>query len=65
MPDTAAVDIYSPDSFVAGPPHELFARLRRERPVCRQEVATELAGRPRRQRSNLNNALKSLPVRLA
>ena len=38
MPDTAAVDIYSPDAYVAGPPHELFTRLRRERPVCWQEV---------------------------
>ena len=26
--------------------------------------AIELTGEPRRQRSNLNNALKSLPVRL-
>ncbi len=38
MPDTAAADIYSPDVYVDGPPHELFARLRRERPVCWQEV---------------------------
>jgi cytochrome P450 len=38
MPDTAAVDIYSPDAYVAGSPHELFTRLRRVRPVCWQEV---------------------------
>ena len=37
MPDTAA-DIYSPDVYVDGPPHEAFARLRRERPVCWQDV---------------------------
>lgn len=41
MPDTAAVDIYSPDLYAVGPPHELFARLRRERPVCWQEVPGE------------------------
>ena len=41
MPDTAAVDIYSPDLYAQGPPHELFARLRRERPVCWQEVPGE------------------------
>jgi cytochrome P450 len=33
---------------------ELLARFR----------ALELAGKPRRQRSNLNNALEALPVRL-
>ena len=38
MPDTAAEDIYSPDAYVDGPPHELFARLRRERPVYWQDV---------------------------
>ena len=32
------VDIYSPDVYVDGPPHDTFARLRRERPVCWQEV---------------------------
>ena len=37
MTDTAA-DIYSPDVFVDGPPHEVFARLRREQPVCWQDV---------------------------
>ena len=41
MSDTAAVDIYSPDAYVDGPPHELFTRLRRERPVCWQEVPGE------------------------
>lgn len=38
MHDTAAVDIYSPDLYAHGPPHELFTRLRRERPVCWQDV---------------------------
>ena len=37
MTDTAA-DIYSPDVYVEGPPHEAFTRLRRERPVCWQDV---------------------------
>ena len=41
MPDTAAVDIYSPDRYAEDAPHELFARLRRERPVCWQEVPDE------------------------
>ena len=31
-------DIYSPDVYVDGPPHEVFTRLRRERPVCWQDV---------------------------
>lgn len=39
MPDTPTVDIYSPDAYVDGPPHETFARLRRDRPVCWQDVA--------------------------
>ena len=34
--DTA--DIYSPDVYVDGPPHDIFARLRREQPVCWQDV---------------------------
>ena len=38
MHDTAAVDIYSPDLYADGPPHELFTRLRRKRPVCWQDV---------------------------
>ena len=37
-PDTDAVDIYSPDLYAEGPPHELFTRLRREGPMCWQEV---------------------------
>ncbi len=37
MTDTAA-DIYSPDAYVDGPPHDTFSRLRREQPVCWQEV---------------------------
>ena len=37
MTDTAA-DIHSPDAYVDGPPHEAFSRLRRERPVCWQDV---------------------------
>ena len=41
MPDTAAVDIYSPDLYADGPPHELFAHLRHERPVCWQDVPGE------------------------
>lgn len=32
------VDIYSPDVYVQGPPHEVFERLRREQPVYRQEM---------------------------
>ena len=38
MPDIAAADIYSPDLYAHGPPHELFTRLRRERPVCWQDL---------------------------
>ena len=37
MTDTAA-DIYSPDAYVDGPPHDAFSRLRREQPVCWQQV---------------------------
>ena len=37
MTDTTA-DIYSPDVYVDGPPHEAFLKLRRERPVCWQDV---------------------------
>ena len=37
MTDTAT-DIYSPDVYVDGPPHEALARLRREQPVCWQDV---------------------------
>ena len=38
MTDTRPPDIYSPDVYVDGPPHELFARLRQQRPVCWQDV---------------------------
>ncbi len=38
MSDTSAVDIYSPDIYVAGPPHRAFERLRRECPVYWQDV---------------------------
>ena len=37
MTDTAT-DIYSPDVYVDGPPHEAFSMLRREQPVCWQDV---------------------------
>ena len=40
MTDTAA-DIYSPDAYVDGPPHDAFSRLRREQPVCWQEVPAQ------------------------
>lgn len=33
-----APDIYSPDAYVAGPPHETFAHLRRTDPVHWQEI---------------------------
>ena len=32
------IDLYDPDVYVAGPPHEQFERLRREDPVHRQEM---------------------------
>jgi cytochrome P450 len=32
------IDIYDPERYVAGPQHEVFARLRRESPVYRQEM---------------------------
>lgn len=31
-------DFYDPDGYVAGPPHEVFARLRREQPVAWQDM---------------------------
>jgi cholest-4-en-3-one 26-monooxygenase len=34
----AGVDIYSPDVYVDGPPHELFAELRRTQPVFWQDI---------------------------
>ena len=38
---TATIDIYDPDGYAAGPPHELFAELRRTQPVFWQEMAGE------------------------
>jgi cytochrome P450 len=37
----ATVDLYDPDSYVAAPPHELLAELRRTDPVHFQEMAGE------------------------
>ncbi|MBK5288106.1 MAG: cytochrome P450 [Acidimicrobiia bacterium] len=33
-----AIDFYSPDTYVAGPPHDLFEQLRREQPVVWQDM---------------------------
>jgi cytochrome P450 len=33
-----AIDIYDPDQYVSGPPHDVFERLRREDPVHRQDM---------------------------
>ncbi len=38
---TATIDIYDPDGYADGPPHELFAELRRTQPVFWQEMADE------------------------
>ena len=38
---SATHDFYDPDGYVAGPPHELFARLRREQPVAWQDMPNE------------------------
>ena len=38
---TATIDIYDPDGYAGGPPHELFAELRRTQPVFWQEMADE------------------------
>jgi len=35
---TDEIDLYDPDGYSAAAPHDLFARLRRERPVFRQEM---------------------------
>ncbi len=35
---TEAYDLYDPDGYVAGPPHEVFTRLRREQPVAWQDM---------------------------
>jgi cytochrome P450 len=34
----AAVDIYAPETYIEGPPHELFAELRRTQPVFWQDI---------------------------
>ncbi len=36
-----AYDLYDPDGYVAGPPHELLTRLRREQPVAWQDMPDE------------------------
>ena len=33
-----SVDLYDPDGYVDGPPHEVFERLRHEQPVYRQPM---------------------------
>ena len=38
---TATIDIYDPDGYADGPPHELFAELRRTQPVFWQEMDGE------------------------
>ncbi|WP_007513660.1 cytochrome P450 [Pseudofrankia saprophytica] len=38
MPTSALVDLYDPGTYLAGPPHEAFAALRRVSPVHWQEV---------------------------
>jgi cytochrome P450 len=38
---TATIDIYDPDGYAAGPPHELFAELRRTQPVFWQDMVDE------------------------
>ncbi len=38
---TNVIDLYSPDNYVAGPPHEVFAELRRTQPVYFQPMAAE------------------------
>jgi cytochrome P450 len=38
---TEAFDLYDPDGYVAGPPHELFTRLRRDQPVVWQDMPDE------------------------
>ncbi len=37
----AAIDLYDPDAYVAGPPHDVFAELRRTDPVYFQEMSGE------------------------
>jgi len=38
---SAAYDLYDPDGYVAGPPHDVFTRLRAEEPVVWQDVPGE------------------------
>ena len=38
---TATIDLYDPDAYVGGPPHEVLAELRRTQPVYFQEMADE------------------------
>jgi len=44
--DLAGIDLYDPDGYVAGPPHDTFTRLRRERPVWWQDMPTARATGP-------------------
>jgi cytochrome P450 len=37
----AVVDLYDPDAYIAAPPHEIFAELRRTQPVYFQEMSGE------------------------
>ena len=41
--DLAGIDLYDPDGYVAGPPHETFALLRRERPVVWKWLGRKLS----------------------
>lgn len=41
MTTRPAIDIYSPDIYVDGPPHELFSELRRTQPVFWQDMPDE------------------------
>src|SRR4051812_3052318 len=41
---TSAVDIFDPDTYLEGPPHELFAELRRSDPVHWQPMAGDARG---------------------
>ena len=38
MTITDEIDLYDPDGYVDGPPHEVFEHLRREQPVYRQAM---------------------------
>src|SRR6187401_3020149 len=41
---TSTVDIFNPDTYVDGPPHEAFAELRRTDPVHWQEMGGDPRG---------------------